>query len=175
MKIIDSVPMMTTWPLLVEERALVSERGPGCAGSPSLTHSRTQPLNVAAHCTAAGRPRECSAVQWSPVDLALWPCKHLLSFCSAWQPAPRPNTHPARNPTDSSCTPTSSTATSSTSAPTVSSRTFISKGCWRFQKYLVTENRGSKVQTPMQKLLKSLVEQFNFNLSLFYGPKMKYR
>merc|ERR1712212_308265 len=52
------------------------------------------------------------------VDLALWPCKHLLSFCSAWQPAPRPNTHPARNPTDSSCTPTSSTATSSTSAPT---------------------------------------------------------
>merc|ERR1712212_50872 len=53
-----------------------------------------------------------------PVDLALWPCKHLLSFCSAWQPAPRPNTHPARNPTDSSCTPTSSTATSSTSAPT---------------------------------------------------------
>ena len=120
MKIIDSVPMMTTWPLLVEERALVSERGPGGAGSPSLTHSRT----VSAHCTAAGRPRECSAVQWSPVDLALWPCKHLLSFCSAWQPVPRPNTLPAQSPTASSCTPTSSTATSSTSAPTVSSRTF---------------------------------------------------
>ena len=161
MKIIDSVPMMTTWPLLVEERALVRERGPGCAGS---THS---------HCAAAPPP-ECSAVQWSPVDLALSPCKHLLSFSSAWA-APAPSTHHAQKPTDSSFTPTSSTATSSTSAPTVSSRTFISKGCWRFQKYLVTENRGSKVQTPMQKLLKSLVEQFNFNLWLFYGPKMKYR
>merc|ERR1711997_1358016 len=52
------------------------------------------------------------------VDLALWPCKHLLSFCSAWQPLPRPNTLPAQSPTASSCTPTSSTATSSTSAPT---------------------------------------------------------
>merc|ERR1712060_101518 len=52
------------------------------------------------------------------VDLALWPCKHLLSFCSAWQPVPRPNTLHAQSPTASSFTPTSSTATSSTSAPT---------------------------------------------------------
>ena len=108
--------MMTTWPLLVEERALVRERGPGCAGSP-LTHS---------HCAAAPPP-ECSAVQWSPVDLALSPCKHLLSFSSAWAAQP-PNTHHAQKPTGSSFTPTSSTATSSTSAPTVRSCTFTLKG-----------------------------------------------
>ena len=106
--------MMTTWPLLVEERALVRERGPGCAGS---THS---------HCAAAPPP-ECSAVQWSPVDLALSPCKHLLSFSSAWAAQP-PNTHRAQKPTGSSFTPTSSTATSSTSAPTVRSCTFTLKG-----------------------------------------------
>merc|ERR1711971_1222776 len=64
------------------------------------------------------------------VDLALWPCNHLLSFCSAaWQPVPRPNTLHARNPTASSCTPTSSTATSSTSAPTAPcTRRFVRTG-----------------------------------------------
>ena len=156
---------MTTWPLLVEERALVWERGPGfkpgCAGSPSLTHSRTQPLHSSTH--RALQRAECT-VHWSPVDLALWPCKHLLSFCSAWQPAPRPNTHPALSPTDSSCTPTSSTATSSTSAPTVSSCTFISKGLEIAKMVGYTEQRVLEVygaslcpKSP-QKWLKSIVE-----------------
>ena len=90
----------------------------GAQGVPeALTHS---------HCAAAPPP-ECSAVQWSPVDLALSPCKHLLSFSSA-SAAPAPSTHRAQKPTGSSFTPTSSTATSSTSAPTVRSCTFTLKG-----------------------------------------------
>merc|ERR1711953_858723 len=62
------------------------------------------------------------------VDLALLPCKHLLSFSSA-SAAPQPNTHHAQKPTDSSFTPTSSTATSSTSAPTAPcTRRFVRTG-----------------------------------------------
>ena len=72
MKIIDSVPMMTTWPLLVEERVLVSERGPGCAGSPSLTHT-VQPRH---HLSAV----QCSEAQ------STWRYRH-ASTCSH---SPRP-------------------------------------------------------------------------------------
>ena len=59
----ERVLMMTTWPLLVEERALEAERGPGfypgCAGS-LLTHSL-------AHCTVlqctAAAPVQCREAQ----------------------------------------------------------------------------------------------------------------